>query len=206
MVDSIASMAHPTAVAYAALLGAAILTAGCAHCLSMRDREAMDADLVDRSRVRAEPAMRAVAEQHGATLLPAVARDIVAPLCGTPEARPGSSCLEASAREGVYRVQDVSQDGVKTTTLIVVATRRPSLAPYVRLARTGHSLLLLIPDVTRRKVRSAEACGCEDGETTTTDPFRFSFVLDDLDATEVEEVHVPMIEDFIDWRCRIRFV
>lgn len=197
-------MAHLTALARAALLAAASLTASCAPCLSMRAREAMDADLVARNRVRAEPAMRAAAEHHGATLLPAVARDIVAPLCGTPEARLGWSCLEASAREGVYRLQHVPQYGVTTTSLVVVATRRPSLAPYVRLARAGHSLLLLIPDVTRRAVRSAEACGCEAGETT--DPFRFSFVLDDLDAGDVEGVHVQMIEDFIDWHCRMQFL
>jgi hypothetical protein len=60
------------------------------------------------------------------------------------------------------------------------------------------------PILRPRQVRSAEVCACEAGETM--DPFRFSFVLDDLDATDVEEVHVPMVEDFVDWRCRVRFV
>jgi hypothetical protein len=197
----LASMARLPALVSAVFLGAAGLTAGCAHCLSTRDREAVDADLVDRNRVRAEPAMRAEAEQHGATLLPAVARDMLAPLCGTPEAHLEWSCLEPSTREGVYRLQHVPQFGVKTTTLVVVATRQPSLAPYVRLARASHSLLLLIPDITPHKMRSAEACGCDAGETS--DPLRFSFVLDDLDVTDVEQVHVPMVEDFVDWQCRV---
>jgi hypothetical protein len=174
----------------------------------MRDREAMDADLVARNRAHAEPAMRAAAEQRGATLLPDVARNIVVgPPCGTPETHLVWGCLEPSAREGVYRLQRVPQYGITTTSIVVVATRQPSLAPYVRLARAGHSLLLLVPDVTRRRVRSAEACGCDSGWTTGT--IRVSFVLngiDDLDVTDVEEVHVPMVEDFVDWRCRITFV
>lgn len=72
---------------------------------------------------------------------------------------------------------------------------------HARLARRGNTLLVLLPKVTRRKAGEGTACEC-DGMPRPSIPGFYALVLDDSPPEKLEELEVPLFEDFVAWECK----
>jgi hypothetical protein len=173
---------------------------------------AADAEVEAMNRRRAEPAMRAAAEQQGADLLPDVLQHLYLPLCETADLvaavrplDPSAGCLDWSQKENVYRLR---VPGQKPRLVIPVYLSRRGDTPYERVARRGSRVVLLVPRTIRRNARSGHGCECSGGYIawSTGDPMIdvYAFVIEDADPVELLRVEVPMVEDFIEWRCDVR--
>lgn len=181
------------------LIVSAALLSGC--CATTQQAAAIRHELESRNRERAEPAMRAAALQRGALLLPGATEEVpLPPVCGdvffdwTGLLFPKGMCVERSA-DRVFHLKAVGQ---ATRFVVQVPTQG---WPYARLARRGSTLFVLVPRVTRRKVGDRTACECG-SMTRPVIPTVFGFFIDDAEQVEVEEVVVPITEDFIEWKCK----
>jgi hypothetical protein len=179
----------------------ATLMVGC--CVSMQKAAEINAALEADNRARAEPLMRSAAERREANLLPHRAQEVqLMPLC-----RPDyeHSCVLEAADDGrTYRIRD-ERGSVRVAVPIGLHAR-----PTVRLARRGAKLLVLVPQVTPRKVTSRTACEC-DGMPRITSATGFvhlglTFFVDEIPGVDVEEVLVPVTEDQIEWKCNVRLL
>jgi hypothetical protein len=84
---------------------------------------------------------------------------------------------------------------------VVVPVANDGTEDYLRLARRGDTLLVLVPSVSRRMVGERSACECDAGLVFIPRTYR-AFVLDDLGFSKLERVTVPVIEDYVRWNCR----
>lgn len=196
---------------------AAVLATGCG-CLSGTEALAKQNALEAANVRNAEPALRAAAEALGATLLPMRPREMPTPLTcpgadSAPVPRVGSDSREfcaARARE-LRGCAEPAPDGrsfryrhEEVGTLLAIPVRGEG-ATYAGLARRGRRLFLLMPRVSPRKVASATRCHCG-GMPTVTCPSEVVFMLEEIPGVEIEEVTVPMTQDYIDWDCEVRMM
>jgi hypothetical protein len=76
---------------------------------------------------------------------------------------------------------------------------------YARLGRRGSRLFLLRPAIERRKVGDRTECEC-DGMPRVMIAENGAFLIEDVPAVSVEIVDVPMVEEYVDWRCKLRLM
>jgi len=176
----------------------------------LRRAAEIDDELRQENIARAEPAVLSAVERQGATLLPDQPRRLgIKRMCDTA-LRPGGSCiLYSGARVAVIGgLGDVYQlldhDGKRRIALPVgLATR------WARLARRGKTLFLLTPAVTFDQVDRRVQCECEGGPVVVGESGHVNlgsaFVLDDVPA-EIEQIIVPVVDDYVEWQCKITFV
>jgi len=78
---------------------------------------------------------------------------------------------------------------------------------WARLAKRGKSLFLLTPAVTLDRVDRRVQCECEGGPVVVGESGHVNvgsaFVLDDVPA-EIEQIIVPVVDDYVEWQCKIR--
>ena len=176
----------------------ATLAVGC--CASMQRAAAINAALVAENRARAEPSMRSAAEQREATLLPHRVQEVQPMALCRPDYE--HSCVLGTADNGrTYRIRD---DHGSVRLAVSVGSHAD---PTTRLARRGTKLLVLVPQVTPRKVTSRTACECDGmprvASATGFVPLGFTFFVDEIPGVDVEEVLVPVTEDQIEWKCNV---
>jgi hypothetical protein len=179
----------------------ATLAVGC--CASMQKAIAINATLEAENRARGEPSMRSAAEQRAATLLPQRAQEVELMALCRPDYE--HSCVLGTADSGrTYRIRD---DRGNVRLAVPVGSHARSTT---RLARRGTKLLILVPQVTPRKVTSRTACECDRKprimSATGFVNLGFAFVVDEIPDVDVEKVLVPITEDQIEWKCNVRLL
>jgi hypothetical protein len=159
---------------------------------------------------RAESEMRAAAARVGARLLDTVAEPLNMEFCpdgkrGAPRPAmppgPVAGCITWLAMDrSAFRFLD--NHGHQRLAITV-----PSGGyEYARLARRGSAWLLLVPAISPRFVGGATQCECDAGPTLSYDSQFFAFVIDDVPEIELRRLTVPVLEDVIEWECRVSHV
>ncbi len=182
------------------LAAAGLATACC--CRSPERAAQAKARLLASNRERAEPSMRMAAEAVGAVLLPATpTRVIQVGACSNRDLPEAQTCISWASDDGLaFRWRDPTGSeslGVKVDSPFWL---------FARLARRGDTLVLLVPVVTRRLVSRETECECREGSSGYFDfalEIQSVFLLGDLPLDGVEVVNVPIIEDFVEWRCAL---
>jgi len=181
----------------------AISATGC--CVSAEKARAMWAEVKSQNHERAELAMRKTAQSLGAEVVAVDARGLDLPhWCEStiaPEIGPETRCLKSASDDGrSFRIVDDRGEP-----RLFVPVRSPAW-PYSRLARRGNTLFVLLPRVSRRRVDEATRCECNRSYGYGYEeylPKQFGFVVDDMPLSRVEEIEVPLTEDYINWRCKV---
>lgn len=174
---------------------------GCC-CRSAESAAEMRAELLSSNRERAEPLMRMAAEAVGATLLTALpTREIRVGACASPSLPQAQTCASWLSNDGLaFRRRD--RAGVE---LVGVRVESPSWQ-YARLARRGNTLVVLVPTVTRQLESRQTQCECEGrsaGYVDFENDIESVFLVEDQPVDGVEVLSVPILEDFIEWRCAL---
>jgi hypothetical protein len=188
---------RPVLVDTATLMLAAVLSAGCA-CVERLKAQELSAELRSRSIERSGPTMQAAAARLGATLLPERVQVWHRPWqCSSQRFAEEVVCdvWWGLAVSPVTRVEDPAG---KWHQVIPVAD--DGRGAYLRVARRGDTLFVLVPDIKRRAVRSSVACECDGGPTVVGTTYA-AMVLDDFPVSKVVRVSVPVTEDYIAWTC-----
>jgi hypothetical protein len=156
-----------------------------------------------QNRMTAEPAMRGAAARVGAALLPSAPERVdLANFCDMLVVRQNEDARNC--------VVSIAED--QRTARILHSSRNRIAVPvrskdgyYARLARRGNTLFLLVPTVTRSKVREGTECTCRGGmyELERQVDLQWSFVIDDGPIDKVEEIPVPVTEQFAEWKCKL---
>ena len=182
------------------------LANGC--CTSRQRASEINAELYLQNVARAEPTMRRAARQQGAELLPDLPRGLgLVPECAADGSTgPRVSCVLIDVYPGfekTYRLLD--HDGHRRIAIPIGDT-----SATTRLARRGTTFFQLTPTVTYRKTGHQTACECDGGPVIMSMSgdvnLGFAFVVDDLPEVEVQQVMVPIVEDFIEWECKATLV
>jgi hypothetical protein len=203
-------------VATVALLGT--LAGGCG-CLSQQQADAVRREIVAGNRARVEPAIRAALKERGAVLLPVEARTVRLPApCSLLDANadanswteyaahdPGLKCQETNGWSNAPsdgEVIHLKDDQGKGWLAVTVSGEHLG---YARLARRGSRLFFLRPAITRRKVGDRTECAC-DGMPRVMIAENNAFLIEDVPGASLEFVDVPMVEEYVEWRCRVRLM
>lgn len=143
--------------------------------------------------------MRMAAEANGATLLPALpSRVIRAGTCVHPTRPQAQMCTSWTSDDDLaFRWR--SETGQE---LVGVRVTSPSWM-FARLARRANTLVLLVPVVTRHQLSEQRQCEChrDYGYFDFEGEIESVFLVEDMPIDGVEVVNVPIVEDFILWRC-----
>lgn len=187
------------------------LTSGC--CTSMRRAAALDDELRQENIARAEPAVLSAVERRGATLLPDEPQLLgLIPMCDATRDTASLSrghCVLYSGRmiSAIGELGDVYQildHGKRRIALTVGLGSR-----WARLAKRGKSLFLLTPALTFDQVDRRVQCECNGGPVVVGESGHVNlgsaFVLDDVSA-EIQQIIVPVVDDYVEWQCKITFV
>jgi hypothetical protein len=194
------------------------LAGGCG-CLSQQQADAVRQEIVSRNRARIEPAIRAALKERGAILLPIEARTVRLPApCSLLDADadansqteyaahdPGLKCQEGNGWSNappdghVIHLKDDQGKGWLAITVTWEHLR------YARLARRGSRLFFLRPAIRRRKVGDRTECEC-DGMPRVMIAENSAFLIEDVPGASLEFVDVPMVEEYVEWRCNVRLM
>lgn len=183
-------------VSCALAVAAAFAFAGC--CTSDRRAAEIVSHMQTLTRVRAEPAMLSAAGRLGAELLPEFPREIYdCDMPGRPRLEPQIDCaVWAPSDTGLLTMRLA---GGKTRTVVPIKVHTWY---YARLARRGDQLFLLVPKLTRRQVDQRTQCECDDGNygIAPVHP-RPVFVVEGTPNSNLQEVEVPVTEDYVVFGC-----
>jgi hypothetical protein len=177
------------------------LACGCA-CVERTRAQGISRQLHLQSIERSTRAMSDAARRQGAALLPERVETWSVPwMCPTetPESGPCEPWW-AGAAAPMERVVD--SEGKPH---VVVPVANDGTDEYIRLARRGKTLLLLVPRLSHRVVGERSACECDAGLVSIPPTYR-AFVLDDVGFSKLERVSVPVTEDYIHWECKAKLV
>lgn len=190
--------------------------AGCG-CISSQQVVAKEKELRSQNRAGAEPGMFAAAKIRGAVLLPLEPQGIPRRLpCveGTDEAArlseeaPHDTCDWVEIR--TPGCQEWASDGRSflihnkgKSTKLAIPIRPVDGSVYARLAQRDNKLIVLLPRLAHHtEVGTVTECEC-DGMPSVQCPSTLGFVIDTVPAAlEIEEVWVPMTEDYLRKVCK----
>jgi hypothetical protein len=179
---------------------AVLVTVGSGCCRSAKEADQAQAELLVSNRERAEPLMRAAARAVGAELLQALPeRTLRIGSCTGARLSPGRACATwVSGDRRAFRWTDGSGP-----TSIGVRISSPAWQ-YARVARRANTLVLLVPVVTRHAESKQTRCECyghSSGYYDLEQDLESVFLIGDLPLEGVLVVNVPIVEDFIPWKC-----
>lgn len=197
------------------LAAAAAVWALTTGCCASRQRAAEIDDALRRQNIdRAEPVMLDVAQRQGATLLPNRPLGLgFTPLCGETGTtlRSGRYCvllpeqpISVTGSVGdAYQLLD--SEGERHFAITLGASSEGA-----RLATRDKRLLLLTPEITLHQIDKRAQCECNGGPVVLSMSgfvdLGFAFLLDDLPMDSIKRVSVPIVNDDIEWQCKVFLV
>ena len=177
---------------------AALLSAGCA-CVERGKAQQATQELRARSIERSAVTMQATAARLGATLLPERVQTWREPSQCSSEGYIGPVPCHpwwALAGTPAGRVEDPTGHWHQ-----VIPVGDGGTNEYMRVARRGDTVFLLMPRVERHAVSRGAACECDGGPSIVV-PTDHAFILDDFAVKWVQRIHVTVSEDYLDWDCK----
>lgn len=184
-------------------------TSGC--CTSLGRARAIDEEMRQENLARAEPAILRAAQRRGATLLPDRPLELgFTPFCGAaPDIGPrrdgycvlqsGTPISMSGEFADVYQLLD--RQGKQHLAITLGESHNGA-----RLARRGKTLFVLTLSATFHNVGERSRCECEGGPRiiSMSDSVNIgsAFLLDDLAPAEIQQIVVPVVDDYIEWKCK----